>query len=404
MSRAVRTAAVLTAGVVIGVVLALLVPPVTTGGLRPSPPAGAPEQARGPLDHAPLDELQAVVLDELRIFTDWLEEHDAEGYIGEVGWPGDGAQDDWNRLADAWFREANAAGLWVSAWATGSWWPPDYAYLAYEVVDDGERLVPNSQAWVLELHLGTEEYRRGLNVAGAEFGTPASLDDGTEFSNEAPGVHGEDYRYPLVDDLAPLARRGFDSVRLPFRWERLQPELGAPLDAEELDRLTQAVDDAAEAGLGVILDLHNFGAYWLAEGGEGGEGRRQPVGSEAVPFAALTDVWLQLSERFAGNDGVLAYAIMNEPVALEPVDGMEPAQVWEHAAQAVVDALRDEGDDTLLMIPGYNWSHAGEWTDHHPEAWITDPADNHRYQAHHYWQDDYTDTYEATLRDAAGTG
>jgi Cellulase (glycosyl hydrolase family 5) len=62
-----------------------------------------------------------------------------------------------------------------------------------------------------------------------------------------------------------------------------------------------------------------------------------------------------------------------------------PAQVWEAASQAVVTALRERDDDTLLMISGHGWSSVQTWTAQHPEAWIEDPRQNIRYEAHHYW-------------------
>ena len=66
---------------------------------------------------APADALHVRVRAELKAFTDWLAANDAKGYIGEVGWPndvnGDGAR--WNALASAWFRDADAAALWVTA-------------------------------------------------------------------------------------------------------------------------------------------------------------------------------------------------------------------------------------------------------------------------------------------------
>jgi hypothetical protein len=59
-------------------------------------------------------------------------------------------------------------------------------------------------------------------------------------------------------------------------------------------------------------------------------------------------------------------------------------------------------------VPGYNWSGAQQWTSQHPAAWIVDPAGNHRYEAHHYWDGDnsgaYAATYDAELAAAVGAG
>src|SRR5690606_40639854 len=54
-------------------------------------------------------------------------------------------------------------------------------------------------------------------------------------------------------------------VRIPFRWERVQRNPGQALDATELQRLQDAVTRARNAGLKVIIDMHNYGAYYLCD-------------------------------------------------------------------------------------------------------------------------------------------
>ncbi len=99
---------------------------------------------------------------------------------------------------------------------------------------------------------------RGVTLAGAEFGVSPDRD--------WPGVHGTDYVYPHTvpgyeSVLAYYAARGVDVIRLPFRWERLQPELFTAFDSAELDLLRGFVDAASAQGMRVILDPHNFGRY-----------------------------------------------------------------------------------------------------------------------------------------------
>lgn len=50
----------------------------------------------------------------------------------------------------------------------------------------------------------------------------------------------------------------------------------------------------------------------------------------------------------------------------------------------MVDTIRERGDDTWLMIPGYGG--VGRWPDKHPEPWISDDRyDRHLYTAHQYF-------------------
>src|SRR3954451_25449965 len=128
-----------------------------------------------------------------------------------------------------------------------------------------------------------------------------------------------------------------DTIRLPFRWERIQPDPGGPLDAAELGRLQAVVQRADSAGLKVILDVHNFGAYMLSDGDQG---VRRAIGSAELPSAQFADLWRRLSEAFDGVPGVLGYDLMTEPVYLAGDDDPAGARIWESASQEAVDAIR----------------------------------------------------------------
>lgn len=347
------------------------------------------------------DPLRARVLHELATFTAWLEDNDADGYIGEVGIPSDG-DERWLFLAREWLAEAERAGLWVDVWATGEWWGRDYDYCPYvAAVEGGPVSVARPAGKLLADDARRTELPRGVNVAGGEFGSAGSTEDRTEFSNEEPGTYGQDWHYDGQATFDYLADQDLDTVRLPFRWERIQPRLGQPLDRAELARLREAVGRAHRAGLGVVLDVHNFGAYHLEEGGIG---VRRPIGSPQVGRADFADLWRRLSAAFADVPGVSAYDLMNEPARMRPADGLPPARLWEAASQDAVDAIRANGDDTLVMVPGYGFSHVGEWAEQHPRAWIVDPLGAVRYTAHHYWRLGYGRSYNTEVADAAQTG
>lgn len=330
---------------------------------------------------------------ELKVFTDWLARYDVDGYVGEVGWPNSmpADMDRWNALAAAWFADAREADLWVSAWSTGAWWPPTHANSIY-VRSEGSPWVdtPRPQATVLEAQ---QPWQRGINVNGGEFGTPRSTDATHEFSNANPGAYDTAYHYDRQESFDYLASRGITTVRLAFRWERIQPTLGGPLDPAERDRLTAAVERAHQAGLGVILDVHNYGAYWLDDGGQG---VRRAIGSPEVPLARFTDLWLRLSRHFKDNRALLAYGLMNEPLGMPALPGGTEAQQWERASQQALDAIRATGDTTTVLVSGYHWSGAWRWSTIHPAPWIRDPADNVRYEAHHYFDRDRSGTYSWT--------
>lgn len=351
------------------------------------------------------DALHRRVRAELKVFTDWLQRNGVRGYIGEAGWPDDakGDHSQWNGLAEAWFEDADAANLWVTVWATGEWWTHPFYKLAVYENRSGELGVEsaNTQASVVEAHPSAGSYLRGITVCGAEFGAPDPGAKKSKFSNRKPGIYDTAYHYESQETFDYLAGRGIDLVRLAFRWERLQRTPGGELDTTELERLRGAVARARTAGLQVLLDLHNYGDYYLYNGGS--RKVRRAIGSPQVTYAHFADVWRRISAAFEADPGVVGYGLM-----AEPVDMPSGARGWELASQQALDAIRGNGDQTLVAVSGYEWAGVQTWPDHHPDKWISDSADNHMYEGHHYWDrnnsGDYARTYDQEVADARASG
>ena len=112
--------------------------------------------------------------------------------------------------------------------------------------------------------------------------------------------------------MAEIARRGFNSVRLPFGyWIVTGPTHGDPYVGPSIELIDAAVEWAARHGLQVLLDLH---------GNPGGEteekvcGRAKPDWSwedwrrdEALEVIAL------LADRYKEYDHVTGLQVCNEP-------------------------------------------------------------------------------------------
>ena len=332
-----------------------------------------------PGPEAPMDPVQAAALHDLETFTGWLRRNGVRGYIGEVGWPARSPAEAraWNAVADAWYRGADRDHLWVTAWATGQF-DASYPLAIYAWTSAG--LQPRPQAAVVERHVSQDDVLRGVVVAGGEFGT-----DDPVFSNATPGTYGTAYRYDPPQTFRELAQRGITLVRLPFRWERVQPQLGGELDPAEVERIRGTVAAAHAAGLLVVLDLHNFGEYRTVAGAA-------PLGP-GVDEVTFADTWRRLALALGGTPGVLGYDLMNEPAKLEGSVGRTAERTWEDFSQAAVSAIRSTGDRRIVFVEGYPWSAAGDWPAHHPRPWISDPLGRVRYEAHQYWDADRSGRY-----------
>jgi Cellulase (EC 3.2.1.4). Glycosyl Hydrolase family 5. len=206
----------------------------------------------------------------------------------------------------------------------------------------------------------TEGCFRGINLSGAEFGEP-------------PGTAGKDYVYPSNETIDYFASKGFTSVRLPFLWERLQPQLGAELDPAELARLVAAVGRLRERGLRIVLDPHNYARY-----------RGDPIGSAAVPAATFADFWGRLARVFANQPDV-SFGLMNEPHDIS-------AGQWLEGANAAIAGIREAGAGNLVLVPGTAWTGAHSWQTSSAAGangdvmlGVIDPSDHYAYEVHQYF-------------------
>jgi endoglucanase len=224
---------------------------------------------------------------------------------------------------------------------------------------------------------------RGVSLAGAEFGT------GQDFSNENLGVFGKDYTYNSERSVAYFCAQNIRRLRLPLRWERLQPRLGQPLDEAELERVKTFVAWARQHDGKVILDIHNYGRYIVRRNGKPREIIiDQRDGNEVrVTRHHFADLWRRLAQAFREEPAVHAYGLMNEPHDLGQSD-------WKAISQAAVDAIRREKDTRLILVAGDSWSNATRFaTINGPRAWIADPARKVAYEAHCYFDADYSGHY-----------
>lgn len=158
---------------------------------------------------------------------------------------------------------------------------------------------------------GREIFLRGTNFMGLEYG-------------------GFDLHTP--EDYAHIAEWGFNVVRIPIAWDFIEPEPGVYDTAYLTDIVEPAVGWAADNGLMVILDFHQWNwcrplggngmPDWICEGAwyadlpwplnilfASGDWWRQPEYLDGFEAA-----WDLVSAHFAGDDRIFAYDLFNEPM------------------------------------------------------------------------------------------
>lgn len=214
----------------------------------------------------------------------------------------------------------------------------------------------------------------GVNVAGAEFN-----------SSKLPGKADKDYTYPSATELSFIAIQGANTIRLPFRWERLQPTLLAPLDSAEQARIQSTLNTAASLGLCVILDVHNYAKY-----------SDQKLADNPDLQDAFVDLWQRIATAFPST-AYTAFGLMNEPSSM-------PIAEWATLAKRTLASLRSTGSQHLILVPGGNWSGVHDWfavRGEHSNATafadLHDPLKRTLIEAHQYADSNYSGTHEECL-------
>ncbi|HEY8966515.1 MAG TPA: glycoside hydrolase family 5 protein [Candidatus Methylacidiphilales bacterium] len=219
----------------------------------------------------------------------------------------------------------------------------------------------------------------GITVYGVDLAGPVRM-GGVNLScaewGPLPGVYGTQYRYPTEAEFDYYHGKGLDLIRLPFRWERLQPTLNAALDAAELARMDAVIGYAHARGMKVILDMHNYDTY-----------NGSLVGSTGVPHSAFRDVWRRIADHFKAETAIYGYDLMNEP--------HETAGAWPVSAQQAVLGIREVDAAHYVIVEGNAWAGAASWESVNAALNILDPVGRLVYEAHCYFVSDLSLTYDA---------
>jgi endoglucanase len=223
-------------------------------------------------------------------------------------------------------------------------------------------------------------FARGINLSGAE------LNSERTFS----AVYGKEYIYPPQQELDYYASRGFVVVRLLYRWERLQHSLFGELDSSELGRIKNFVAAAQARNMRVIITPCNWGRYRFDVGGT-----EMLIGTASVPIEAFADFSNKVAAALAGNDGVYALSLMNEP--------HESNGMWKQIAQAGLNAIRNADRERLVLAPGDQWSEASKWQRYNNDFLLDDPSSRILYEAHQYFDADHSGTYKVGYTLSGGT-
>jgi endoglucanase len=193
----------------------------------------------------------------------------------------------------------------------------------------------------------------GVNLAGAEFETI-----------------GGRWHWPNPTNMAYYLDKGFTVFRIPFRWDRLQPETGAPLLEAALQGLDAMIGAINARGAIAILDAHDYGRR-----------DKNIIGGEGSPVTAadFADFWGRMGRRYRKRP-LVWFNLMNEPHDM-------PADANLNAQNAACAAIRKAGAKSKVLFSGIAWTGAHSWIKSGNGTVMLgahDPANNYAFDVHQY--------------------
>ncbi|MCP3097796.1 glycoside hydrolase family 5 protein [Myxococcus sp. K15C18031901] len=237
---------------------------------------------------------------------------------------------------------------------------------------------------------------RGINRAGMEYG-----DDWDGWTGQTY------YEVPsstqITAELAYYKAKGFNLIRLPISWERIQHTLYGPLDTAYSNGMLNYINMATAQGFTLVLDLHNYNRY--ATGAFDGAGNQTSnyvqriIGDGTLTVDHLADVWTKLANLVKTNPKVVLN-LMNEPHDLPMT-----STTWFSGIQTVMNAVRATGSTQLILVPNTRASDVGHWHTWAPGGGpldsvaalaITDSANNHAFDMHSYYPEGYGSNDESS--------
>lgn len=137
-------------------------------------------------------------------------------------------------------------------------------------------------------------------------------------------------------DLATIASAGFDTIRLPVRWDvHMSSRAPYTVNAAHMSRVKEVVAQATDLGLNVVLNVHHYEPFM-----------DNPRG-EMKRFLAL---WEQISTEFADAPPSVIFEIMNEPT-----DKVSMPMVNEMNAKALA-VIRKKHPQRWVVIGSNRWN------------------------------------------------
>ena len=163
--------------------------------------------------------------------------------------------------------------------------------------------------------------------------------------------------YITRKDIEFIASQGANTVRLPFNYKLFTDEdyMGLTRDQDGFSRIDSVVTWCRDAGLYLILDMHDCPGGQTGDNIDDGHGYPWLFESK-VSQDLFCDIWKRIARRYKDEPIILGYELANEPIAhyFENKDALN--QLLEPLYKRAVGAIREVDGNHVILLGGARWN------------------------------------------------
>ena len=179
-----------------------------------------------------------------------------------------------------------------------------------------------------------EGFQRGVNLGG--------------WLSQADETTKEHYDTFITDkDIRDIADMGIDHVRLPVDYTLIETPDGEAIE-EGFRYIDQAVKWTRDAGLHLLLDMHNTHGYTF-DPLEKEQDKERFFFDEALQ-ERFYRMWDGIARRYASCCDTVAFELLNEVVS------PRVAEAWNEIADRAVDVIRAHAPKAYIVIGGVRYN------------------------------------------------
>jgi len=189
------------------------------------------------------------------------------------------------------------------------------------------------------------------------------------------------------EDLELINELGFDHIRVPIDEEQMWDEQGNK-NSEAFELLHNAIEWSRQYGLKVIVDLHILRTHYFLDD-------NNPLFTEDEALEMFLHNWRDLSDELHRYpDDLVAYELLNEPVADDPDD-------WNHVVRSAMAEIREREPERTVIIGSNHFKQVQTF----PDLWVPEDDRNIVLSFHFYTPmllTHYQASWAASVRDYNG--